>query len=1037
MRFEYPTDIRFQSENAPKYLKGASNKTGFYPVGRMNTWHGGIHVEENSPIKAIADGVVIAYRVPTQYHQEIINGKTAQYSNAFVLIQHNYESPNGQQLVFYSLYNHLLCFNDMKGNKVPDIFKTTIYKVKHTARDSKKVQGVRIRKTPNGGEVLATAPVGATLKIKESDKNPETNKKSRWLVEYTTPKGTKVEGYVFALKDVVKGKKEKVHCFNHSTGKVLEAPDTDTDGDRGTSLNKKANAVAETIEIIPGATPIEIAPEDAGKNSGWVKVIKAGDKAVEGYCNFSALVKEPVPTLTASQLDCVENTCIKVKAGTIVGHAGANGFEKQEQYSGAHIEVFTPEELEPFLTNMQKDGQDKKHFVKLPKGTELKQAIPFCIPKNTPLQPTGKATKNYIEVKVAEIELLISNRHKQLPGAYNKPFYTFESSDTDRLTAFNKFAGNIAKQGDRVKYIEIIKDHEGDNTSIRRVRYLPTHAIKSFWIKKDNTHQLSVVSQMTPSEPAQKDTISYSWANEEAEEGKADDFGKQFFGTDTTDSDWAFTRNKYTALKSDISECFLFSPDNDENTKTEHPEIVNLKQTKTIKDKDNKTWYLLNFETLADNGLSINYTGLIKEEDCNNKFSAYNWNKFGFKQYQAGNEYIYDFNEQSDFFKQVCQLIDEDADGILEAWEFENKYKSHYTVHKLSHMVCQHHSEWAYAGSQLSQLMSQAENVLNEGIKLEEDPERKQQLETLKQERLQAFETKVKTLGFWSEIKVSDECIDLQIPKQEEKQEELQEEKEYTPPSILDNPNQGYSDHFASVDAANKQKAEMAKMEFEQTLEQQKRDKFKFPTDGMVWHFHPIAFVEQMRRMGTIYKWAHSEFGNLIAKKESNDNYNICNKTKGGLKIVRSVTVVELSIKEVQDKQKTRDIFAVGRYQLIPKTLDAAVDKLKLDTNKKLDEEMQDKIFEEYLIDIKRPQIMNYLSGNGTIEDAMYAAAKEWASIGVQKGKRISDKKITKGDKVTYEIRYAKGGESYYTGDGLNKAHISPDEIKSALEKSK
>ncbi len=32
-------------------------------------------------------------------------------------------------------------------------------------------------------------------------------------------------------------------------------------------------------------------------------------------------------------------------------------------------------------------------------------------------------------------------------------------------------------------------------------------------------------------------------------------------------------------------------------------------------------------------------------------------------------------------------------------------------------------------------------------------------------------------------------------------------------------------------------------------MEQQKRNRFKFPTDGKVWHFHPIAFVEQMRRM--------------------------------------------------------------------------------------------------------------------------------------------------------------------------------------------
>ena len=33
--------------------------------------------------------------------------------------------------------------------------------------------------------------------------------------------------------------------------------------------------------------------------------------------------------------------------------------------------------------------------------------------------------------------------------------------------------------------------------------------------------------------------------------------------------------------------------------------------------------------------------------------------------------------------------------------------------------------------------------------------------------------------------------------------------------------------------------------------------------------------------------------------------------------------------------------------------------------------------------------------------------------------------------------RYAKGGESYYDGDGLNKAHITPEQIKNALINSK
>ena len=98
-----------------------------------------------------------------------------------------------------------------------------------------------------------------------------------------------------------------------------------------------------------------------------------------------------------------------------------------------------------------------------------------------------------------------------------------------------------------------------------------------------------------------------------------------------------------------------------------------------------------------------------------------------------------------------------------------------------------------------------------------------------------------------------------------------------------------------------------------------------------------------------------------------------------------------MTIEEIQKLQSKRDIFAVGRYQLIPKTLNAAVLNLGLDVKQKLDEENQDKIFDEYLIKAKRPQIINYLEKDGTVDDAMYASAKEWAAIGVAKGKRISD----------------------------------------------
>ncbi|REC61965.1 hypothetical protein DRF65_13135 [Chryseobacterium pennae] len=187
------------------------------------------------------------------------------------------------------------------------------------------------------------------------------------------------------------------------------------------------------------------------------------------------------------------------------------------------------------------------------------------------------------------------------------------------------------------------------------------------------------------------------------------------------------------------------------------------------------------------------------------------------------------------------------------------------------------------------------------------------------------------------------------------------------------------------------------------------------------------------------YKWAHSEFGNLIAMRESSDNYNKCNKTKGGFKEVNNLNLADLTVEEIQEKQKNRDLFAVGRYQLIPITFNDAISNLKLNLNDKMDKDKQDEIFDEYLIKIKRPKIISYLEGNGNLEDAMYSAAQEWASIAVEKGKRISDKvtKDKKGNVISREARFSDGTDSYYQGDGLNQAHIMPEQIKNVLINSK
>jgi hypothetical protein len=85
--------------------------------------------------------------------------------------------------------------------------------------------------------------------------------------------------------------------------------------------------------------------------------------------------------------------------------------------------------------------------------------------------------------------------------------------------------------------------------------------------------------------------------------------------------------------------------------------------------------------------------------------------------------------------------------------------------------------------------------------------------------------------------------------------------------------------------------------------------------------------------------------------------------------------------------------------------------------------------------------------GDGDVEDAIYAWAKEFASAGVRRGKKISSTYLKDSaghailDPVTHKKqiieRHAEVGVSYYLGDGLNTAHITPDEMVRVLEESK
>ncbi|WP_260467712.1 hypothetical protein [Pantoea dispersa] len=207
----------------------------------------------------------------------------------------------------------------------------------------------------------------------------------------------------------------------------------------------------------------------------------------------------------------------------------------------------------------------------------------------------------------------------------------------------------------------------------------------------------------------------------------------------------------------------------------------------------------------------------------------------------------------------------------------------------------------------------------------------------------------------------------------------------------------------------------------------------EFSSGEPVWHMHPVVFLEALRskQKKQVKGWAHSPFAELLGHVESNNDYTAYNQilTQPYYRTTAKykTNLTSMTIKQVMDAQKDRStMFATGRFQIIPGTLKDAVKKLSINVGELYDETMQDYIFEEYLIKIKRKPIIDYLEGDGSAEDAAYAWAKEFASAGVRKGRAISKGRVAEVD-----------GVSYYAGDGLNTAHIMPDDMVKALVDSK
>jgi hypothetical protein len=150
-------------------------------------------------------------------------------------------------------------------------------------------------------------------------------------------------------------------------------------------------------------------------------------------------------------------------------------------------------------------------------------------------------------------------------------------------------------------------------------------------------------------------------------------------------------------------------------------------------------------------------------------------------------------------------------------------------------------------------------------------------------------------------------------------------------------------------------------------------------------------------------------------------NRGVAGDTPGGAQSIFGKDLTEMTIGEIMDAQDRGDVFAVGKYQIIPSTMKEFVSGSDVKRSDKFTEETQDE-FREYVINVKRPEVGRYIRGEtDDPTEAGQALSREFASVGLQ-----------------YDENNRQRGQGRYDGDsGGNKASISPESITSALKQDR
>lgn len=800
MKFEYPTD-----DNS-SFLKGASNAMGFYPVGVLNNWHGGIHLEWGTrAIRSIADGYILACRLPSKAISKQKEEKEFRYSNGFILIYHRYVSPGGQKFNFYSFYNHLLPKEEYAESSkgIPLCFKDDEYEV---SKEAKEKSGIRIWMN-NKKDVKESffIPQGYIVSVDTSKEAGcggkfEEGEVYRWVKARDLKGTTFREGYI-------KMGKNYITLIEGNDYKVIYTGAKSQDDDLEVWKDKECTVM---LCLLPSGSKVKVISHDK----------QLAEIAVGGKTGY---VKKPDVNLIgqwASRIktDEICKCVIPVKAGEIIGYSGPYGCAENPNYRTAHIEVFTDdkENLDKLLNNEWNEG--KKMYVKVP---DKLGALKYNFLSGTEVEilDNGDGNSDYVRIKVGCVHVKV-NRKEDL-GTFNKVDRSYSFDSVEKTTTLNKKLKNLLSSKGKITLVKEPKDQTEKEKSDKDVALS--------W----NEREVSYASPLAGSR---------FWINKKDLTGMGE--GGYTIGTRNISAPKVLEVDLYQQKPTEDKE------KHDESSSVEH--IVEISQLKEIVQSDNPEvkWYEVSPSNVDIDGNKCHeYFLKIENEEM---FSAFEWGKFGFRligDNEDSDRYLYDISPQPEntLIGYVQSLVDQEQNGqkkngVLEPREFDAVMRDRGKINKLSRLVCYHRNEWGY-DSHLSGLMDEFVRCYDKMISEEKEEKYKQRLQEVKDVRLNEMEEKVKELCFWKDVAGKYEFLRKYEKKTSispEYYEQMKVAKKFSVGTEL---------------AENNGHPEMTESTFI-------TDTFNVPAEPHVYHFHPIAFVEQMKRMNVCYCVGDS--GNVV-----------------------------------------------------------------------------------------------------------------------------------------------------------------------------